>query len=232
LHQQGITFAPLAIDGLVTATAGGAFTRREVAMTTARLVLCCSVLYLLPASTSAEIFEVWEDSGDIFAKEIATGEVRNLTAVWDYPAWEPNISAYTAVFTTSAPEGISIRGYDLDDRFPRESFPVFYPTMGGAPSEPQVSVVNPAGLGDYWCAFRYQGGIWAQHIQPPVINSDAYEALADYAGIFDVEANSLIYEGGIIALADQTPPETPEPTTTILFLTAIAIVLIGFRRHG
>ncbi len=125
----------------------------------------------------------------------------------------------------------AIYGYDFDDRFPTShSFAVVISPP--AKSEPQVSFVafDPP-YDDYWVAWRQDGGIWANHLKPPVMSSDAFEVLADYTGPYDLEADELIYDGGRITLEDPPPPEVSEPGTLVLLSMGTLAFTIGWWRR-
>jgi hypothetical protein len=197
-----------------------------------RQALIVSLLYLLPAVCRAEPFTVWESSGDIWARNNATGYQWNLTKDWDAGCSNPDVAGATAVWETSNNVFPSIYGYDLDDRFPADLFPVYISVDKGTPLGPKVGVVDTAGWGDYWCAWQMAGSVWANHIQPPLSSSNAFIALPAYTGWFDVEADQLLYEGGSLTLETPPPPELPEPSTLALLITgAFGVLLLVWRRR-
>jgi hypothetical protein len=142
------------------------------------------------------------------------------------------VAAYTAVWETSNNTLPSIYAADLDFRFPTDLFPVYISYIG-TPTEPKVGVVSTAGWGDYWCVWRMNGDLWANHIQPPLSSSDAFIALPGYTGWFDVQADQLLYDGGSVTLEDPPlPPPSPEPGTLVLLITgAFGVLLVRRRRR-
>jgi hypothetical protein len=102
----------------------------------------------VPGVLRAEPFTAWESSGDIWAREEATGRVWNLTADWPWAASHPDVAAYTVVFETGGPSFPAIYAYAFDHRFLRDEFPVYIAVSGSGVSDPKVGVVDPSGLGD------------------------------------------------------------------------------------
>jgi len=196
-----------------------------------RALLVAALVAAVPGVVRAEPFTVWESSGDIWARNNATGYEWNLTGDWSEGCSNPDVAAYTAVWETSNNVFPSIYGADLDQRFPVEMFQVHISVDKGRPTEPHIGVVATAGWGDYWCAWRMKGGVWALRIKPPLLQSNAFEALPGYAGWFDVEADQLLYDGGSVTLDDPPPPATPEPNTLVLLITgAFGVLLLVWRR--
>jgi len=187
----------------------------------------------LPGLVLAEPFTVWADSGDIWARNNTTGYQWNLTKDWEAGCSNPDVAGATAVWETYNNVFPSIYAYDLDDRFPADLFPIWISVMDLAPvSEPKVGVVDTFGWGDYWCAWRMKGSVWANHIKPPLLSSNAFVALPSYTGWFDVEGATLVYDGGSVALGDPPPPESPEPSTLVLLITgAFGLLLVRRRRR-
>jgi len=184
-------------------------------------------LLLVPGLCRAETFTAWESPPDIWARNEATGYSWNLTVNWPWAASNPDLAAYTVVFETANGGFPAVGGYTLDHRFPVNPFCIWISVMDLAPvSDPKVGVVGTAFWGDYWVAWRMHGGVWANHLKPPAGNDTAFEALPDYKGWFDVEADQLLYDGGSVTLDDPPPPPpAPEPSTLVL-LVALAACLI------
>ena len=111
-------------------------------------------------------------------------------------------------------------------------FPVYISVDKGTPLGPKVGVVDTAGWGDYWCAWRMAGDIWAIRIKPPLLYENAFVALPGYTGWFDVEADQLLYHGGSVTLDDPPPPPpAPEPSTLVLLATGTFGLLLVRRRR-
>jgi len=198
-----------------------------------RVLLTAALVAAVPGVVRAEPFTAWADSGDIWARDEATGHVWNLTGDWPWAASNPDVAAYTAVFTSSSGSFPGVFGYCLDHRFPRDIFSVWTSVMDLAPvSEPKVGVVSTWGYGDYWVAWRMHGGVWANHLKPPMSNDTAFAALPSYTGWFDVEADQLLYDGGSVTLDDPPPPPpAPEPGTLVLLATGTVGLLLVWRRR-
>jgi len=197
------------------------------------VLLAAALVAALPGLVLAEPFTAWESSGDIWARDEATGRTWNLTADWPWAASTPDVAAYTAVWQTSNNVFPAIYGYDFDNRFPVEMFPVYISVDRGTPTEPRIGIVATAGWGDYWCAWRMAGDIWAIRIKPPLLYDNAFVALPGYAGWFDVEADQLLYDGGSVTLDDPPPPPpAPEPSALVLLATGtVGLLLLVWRRR-
>ena len=197
-----------------------------------RALLVAALVAAVPGVVRAEPFTVWESSGEIWARNNATGYQWNITKDWSEGCSNPDVASYTAVWETSNNVFPSIYAADLDHRFPVEMFPVYISVDKGTPLGPKVGVVDTAGWGDYWCAWQMAGNVWANHIKPPLLSSNAFVALPSYTGWFDVEGATLVYDGGSVALGDPPPPESPEPSTLVLLITgAFGVLLLVWRRR-
>jgi len=200
-----------------------------------RALLVAALVAAVPGVVRAEPFTVWESGGNIYARNEATGYEWALTGGdWPWGGSNPDVAGNIAVWQGSDGTWATIQGYALKHQFPLDHFVVFGSPYGGTPTNPEIGVVDPTWWGDYWCAFQLRGSVWAQHLDHGNWDADdtAFEVLPGYTGWFDVEAATLMYDGGSVTLDDPPPPPaTPEPGTLVLLATGTVGLLLVWRRR-
>jgi hypothetical protein len=205
-----------------------------------RASLCVALALGAGPVCAEELYTTWSDGVDVFVREIATGEVTNVTERWPWAAWEPDVGGGMVIFQT--PNGSLPAIYAVEllwgaVRFPLGGtpFPIWISAMDGAPvSDPQIGCLEIGSPGvdwKYWIAWKMRGGTWALPVSGLLTQDRVFEVLPGYTGPIDiVDGSTLVYDGGRLDLGDPTRPPAPEPSTLALSILA-AIVLLSWKVH-
>jgi len=185
------------------------------------------VLFLLPSVAHAEPFEVWEDLGIIWARDLATGEELRLSSA-DGGASNPDVDGNLALWLDPRLGIPAVYGYWLSNPSP-------FPSDGPyAISDSRSAMSDPSAgwIGDFRNEFAYvvwrEGGdVWHDPIRHHQGGFSTWPiksiVLEDYAGPFDVDGRMLTYDGGTLNLNDFVvyPPPVPEPGTLVMLLAGL-----------
>jgi len=189
-------------------------------MTTARLVSLFLSFSLAAAAVHAEPFEVWEDSGAIWGRDLAGGEAWRLSRGAN--AHSPDLDGPLAVWVADWSYQADIMGGYLDGRWPVD-FAISVRTT--IQSNPQVSFIGTAEA-ECYTVWQEPTGLWANRIGHDGTNGELM--VPGYTGAFTLECKTLTWDGGSLELPYFQA--TPEPSA--LMLLAIAVICLGWRRHG
>jgi len=210
--------------------AGGAFTRKAVAMTTARLVSLFLLFSLTAAPVHAEqLYEVWEDSGNIWARELPEGDPWQISRGTN--CHDPDVDGPVAIW-------IADWSYSADVMYRRlnggSRLDMALSVSPAVQSDPQVGYVGISPNDEIYGLWRQQGGIWGRRVSRH--DSSWYiELVPNYSGPYTLEGDMLTWDGGTMQLTPENmPTAVPEPDAfTLICASAFSLCVLHwmfFRR--
>ena len=189
-------------------------------MSTTRLLSL--FLFLLPSAVRAEPFFVWEQDRQIWSRDEATGEEKQVSRSDN--AWSPDWDGNFAVWIADWAYPSNVMGSWLDDHwhhpFPHNALHV----SQAVASDPRVSAVEGNPWVRHFVVWREDDSLWALslgHQQPT-----GQQVVSDYTGPFDLDGGTLTWEGGTMDLPWFDPEAIPEPGTAVMLL--IGLVCCGW----
>jgi hypothetical protein len=187
----------------------------------------CLLLFLFvfafTTAAAADPFEVWEQDGTIWARELATGDEWPISRGAN--AHSPYADGRWAIWIADWSYAADVMGARLtQDHDPNNTF--IDAAIAVQPEiawDPRISDIGNVEGDRLYATWKMNGGIWAVRIgdfaPPPV------EVVPDYTGPYSLDGHTLTWDDGTMELWFPTP-EIPEPSTVVMLLVGLVCVLL------